>query len=115
MITQSFLYNAIFFTYGLVLQFFFHVSPGNSPYYFMAFAAECSPRQPRQQPLLLHGLRGREFARPADHRPAVRHHRPPQDGSPSSGLRDLKVWSLCCGLRLATALWAALGCRFRGG
>jgi MFS family permease len=38
MITQSFLYNAIFFTYGLVLQFFFHVSPGNTPYYFMAFA-----------------------------------------------------------------------------
>jgi MFS family permease len=30
MITQSFLYNAIFFTYGLVLQFFFHVSPGNT-------------------------------------------------------------------------------------
>jgi hypothetical protein len=28
MITQSFLYNAIFFTYGLVLQFFFGVSPG---------------------------------------------------------------------------------------
>ena len=39
MITQSFLYNAIFFTYGLVLQFFFHVAPGNTPYYFMAFAA----------------------------------------------------------------------------
>ena len=39
MITQSFLYNAIFFTYGLVLQFFFHVPPGNTPYYFMAFCA----------------------------------------------------------------------------
>jgi len=39
MITQSFLYNAIFFTYGLVLQFFFHVPPGRTPYYFMAFAA----------------------------------------------------------------------------
>jgi MFS family permease len=39
MITQSFLYNAIFFTYGLVLQFFFHVSPGSTPYYFMAFCA----------------------------------------------------------------------------
>ena len=25
MITQSLLYNAIFFTYGLVLEFFFHV------------------------------------------------------------------------------------------
>ena len=45
MITQSFLYNAIFFTYGLVLQFFFHVSPGNTPYYFMAFApGTCSDR-----------------------------------------------------------------------
>jgi MFS family permease len=39
MITQSFLYNAIFFTYGLVLEFFFHVSTGDTPYYFMAFAA----------------------------------------------------------------------------
>jgi MFS family permease len=39
MITQSFLYNAIFFTYGLVLQFFFHVSPGSTPYYFLAFCA----------------------------------------------------------------------------
>jgi MFS family permease len=39
MITQSFLYNAIFFTYGLVLQFFFHVPIGQVPYYFMAFCA----------------------------------------------------------------------------
>jgi MFS family permease len=39
MITQSFLYNAIFFTYGLVLKFFFHVSSGDVPYYFFAFAA----------------------------------------------------------------------------
>jgi MFS family permease len=38
MITQSFLYNAIFFTYGLVLQFFFHVPPTHTAYYFMAFA-----------------------------------------------------------------------------
>jgi MFS family permease len=38
MITQSFLYNAIFFTYGLVLEFFFHVKPNDTPYYFMAFA-----------------------------------------------------------------------------
>jgi len=38
MITQSFLYNAIFFTYGLVLQFFFHVSPTHTGYYFLAFA-----------------------------------------------------------------------------
>jgi MFS family permease len=39
MITQSFLYNAIFFTYGLVLLFFFHVSPKDTGYYFLAFAA----------------------------------------------------------------------------
>jgi MFS family permease len=39
MITQSFLYNAIFFTYGLVLEFFFHVPPTNTAYYFFAFAA----------------------------------------------------------------------------
>jgi MFS family permease len=39
MITQSFLYNAIFFTYGLVLEFFFHVKTNDTPYYFMAFAA----------------------------------------------------------------------------
>ena len=38
MITQSFLYNAIFFTYGLVLEFFFHVNPKDTAYYFMAFA-----------------------------------------------------------------------------
>jgi MFS family permease len=38
MVTQSFLYNAIFFTYGLVLQFFFHVSPTHTGYYFLAFA-----------------------------------------------------------------------------
>jgi MFS family permease len=39
MITQSFLYNAIFFTYGLVLKYFFHVPSGQVPYYFFAFAA----------------------------------------------------------------------------
>src|SRR5208283_614546 len=39
MITQSFLYNAIFFTYGLVLTFFFHVPAKSVPYYFFAFAA----------------------------------------------------------------------------
>jgi MFS family permease len=39
MSTQSFLYNAIFFTYGLVLHFFFNVSTTNTGYYFLAFAA----------------------------------------------------------------------------
>jgi MFS family permease len=39
MITQSFLYNAIFFTYALVLKFFFHVGQADTAYYFFAFAA----------------------------------------------------------------------------
>ncbi len=39
MITQSFLYNAIFFTYGLVLKYFFHVPANHVGYYFFAFAA----------------------------------------------------------------------------
>jgi MFS family permease len=39
MITQSFLYNAIFFTYALVLEFFFHVKPTDTAVYFFAFAA----------------------------------------------------------------------------
>jgi MFS family permease len=39
MITQSFLYNAIFFTSGLVLEFYFHVPPTHTAYYFFAFAA----------------------------------------------------------------------------
>ena len=38
MITQSFLYNAIFFTYGLVLEFYFHVKATDTAYYFLAFA-----------------------------------------------------------------------------
>jgi MFS family permease len=38
MITQSFLYNAIFFTYGLVLKQFYGVPDGRLPYYFIAFA-----------------------------------------------------------------------------
>jgi MFS family permease len=39
MITQSFLYNAIFFTYTLVLTKFYHVSANNAPYFLIAFAA----------------------------------------------------------------------------
>ncbi len=39
MSTQSFLYNAIFFTYGLVLEYFFHVNAKDTGYYFLAFAA----------------------------------------------------------------------------
>jgi MFS family permease len=38
MITQSFLYNAIFFTYSLVLKNFFHVGDSVIPLYFIAFA-----------------------------------------------------------------------------
>jgi MFS family permease len=39
MITQSFLYNAIFFTSGLVLEFYFGVKATDTGYYFFAFAA----------------------------------------------------------------------------
>jgi len=38
MITQSFLYNAIFFTYTLVLTRFYGVSASNAPIYLLAFA-----------------------------------------------------------------------------
>ena len=38
MITQSFLYNAIFFTYALVLTKVYGVDPKNTAYYFMFFA-----------------------------------------------------------------------------
>ena len=38
MISQSFLYNAIFFTYSLVLTKVYHVASGSTAYYFMAFA-----------------------------------------------------------------------------
>jgi MFS family permease len=38
MITQSFLYNAIFFTYALVLKNFFGVSDSSIPLFFIAFA-----------------------------------------------------------------------------
>jgi MFS family permease len=37
MITQSFLYNAIFFTYALVLTNIYHVPKGHTEYYFLAF------------------------------------------------------------------------------
>jgi len=38
MITQSFLYNSIFFTYTLVLTKFYHVPASNAPFYLIAFA-----------------------------------------------------------------------------
>jgi MFS family permease len=39
MASQSFLYNAIFFTYGLVLTHFYDVPASHVPRYFYAFAA----------------------------------------------------------------------------
>jgi MFS family permease len=39
MASQSFLYNAIFFTYGLVLTHFYAVPASEVPHYFYAFAA----------------------------------------------------------------------------
>ena len=38
MVTQAFLYNAIFFSYGLVLTVFYKVPDGSLPYYFFPFA-----------------------------------------------------------------------------
>src|SRR6476646_9720137 len=38
MITQSFLYNAIFFTYALVLQNFYHLDKSSAAIYFIPFA-----------------------------------------------------------------------------
>jgi MFS family permease len=38
MVTQAFLYNAIFFTYALVLQHFYGVSKSDTSYYFFPFA-----------------------------------------------------------------------------
>jgi len=38
MATQAFLYNAIFFSYALVLQKFFNVSDSHTSYYFLPFA-----------------------------------------------------------------------------
>jgi MFS family permease len=38
MATQAFLYNAIFFSYALVLQHFFNVSKAHTSYYFLPFA-----------------------------------------------------------------------------
>lgn len=45
MITQSFLYNAIFFTYTLVLSKFYGVSPTSAPLFLIAFAVGnlCGP------------------------------------------------------------------------
>jgi MFS family permease len=37
MVTQSFLYNAIFFTYALVLQNFYGTTPSSTQYYFFPF------------------------------------------------------------------------------
>ena len=38
MVTQSFLYHAIFFTYALVLQNFYGIPPGDASIYFIVFA-----------------------------------------------------------------------------
>jgi MFS family permease len=38
MVTQAFLYNAIFFSYALVLKVFYQVPAGSVPYYFFPFA-----------------------------------------------------------------------------
>ena len=70
MITQSFLYNAIFFTYALVLTKIYDVPAKDTAYYFIFFA--------------LGNLIG-----PLTHRAPVRHHRPaPDDRRHLSSLRN---------------------------
>ena len=60
MITQSFLYNAIFFTYTLVLAKFYGVDVGAAPLFLIAFAVG-------------------NLVGPAHARAPVRHDRPPED------------------------------------
>ena len=60
MITQSFLYNAIFFTYTLVLSKFYGVPSTSAPVFLIAFAVG-------------------NLAGPAHDRAPVRHDRPPED------------------------------------
>ena len=60
MISQSFLYNAIFFTYTLVLGKFYGVASEAAPLYLIAFAVG-------------------NLAGPVDHRALLRHHRPQED------------------------------------
>ena len=60
MISQSFLYNAIFFTYTLVLGKFYGVPSGSTPLYS-------------------HRVRRRKPHRPSGHRALLRHHRPQED------------------------------------
>ena len=74
MVTQAFLYNAIFFTYALVLQRLLHISS--------AFQ------------LLLLPVRDRQPGRAAAARPAVRHDRPAQDDP-----RTYAISASCCSSR----------------
>jgi len=39
MVSQAFLYNAVFFTYALILTRFYHVAPGRTGIYLLPFAA----------------------------------------------------------------------------
>lgn len=39
MVSQAFLYNAVFFTYALILTQFYHVAPGRTGIYLLPFAA----------------------------------------------------------------------------
>ena len=54
MASQAFFYNAIFFTYALILTDFYRVPV-------------------RSRRLVSAAFRGRKFSRPGAHRPAVRH------------------------------------------
>ena len=80
MITQSFLYNAIFFTYALVLTQFYNVSATRVPLYGLAFSVGNLLRAAAARPSLRHGGAEKDdlrhlhpFGRPArDQRLALR-------------------------------------------
>ncbi len=55
MASQAFLYNAIFFTYALVLEHFYGVSSGNTSYYFFPFAVGQSDRPAAARQAVRHG------------------------------------------------------------
>ena len=90
MITQSFLYNAIFFTYGLVLKFFFHVPANEVPYYFFAFAAGNLLGAADDRPAVRLARAQAHDLRHIHHlRRAAGHHRVPvQAGRPDRGHPD---------------------------
>ena len=122
-ITQSFLYNAIFFTYALVLTKIHNVPSSNTAYYFMVFAAgnlagplllgrlfdsvgrrkRCEPRPSRTSPT----RPGRP--RPGRYSPGIRRTGPigtvtePAEPARVRGMKKLIVLAVLVGLGIFAA------------